>query len=130
MAINFPNNPTDGQQYQVGGRTFLYNATKGYWYVKAPSDITVDASAGLTFDAATKEISFGAIPNDKLVNSNVTIDGTSVSLGGSLSTNAVKNDQFTSSGIMTTDGSGNYTVAADNTSKCDTAAAWGNHADV
>lgn len=31
MAINFPDNPTDGQTVTVGVSTYIYNASKGVW---------------------------------------------------------------------------------------------------
>ena len=33
-AINFPSNPTNGQQVTVDGTVFEYNSTKGYWLGK------------------------------------------------------------------------------------------------
>ena len=33
-AIDFPSNPTNGQQVTVGGTVFEYNSTKGYWLGK------------------------------------------------------------------------------------------------
>lgn len=46
MAIlDFPSNPTDGQQYTVGGLTYTYDASKTYWRVAktALSKETLDA---------------------------------------------------------------------------------------
>src|SRR6056300_538895 len=31
MAITFPTNPSDGDTYDVGGITYVYNATYGVW---------------------------------------------------------------------------------------------------
>ena len=31
MAINFPNSPTNNQEFTVDGTVYRYNATKGKW---------------------------------------------------------------------------------------------------
>lgn len=41
MAVNFPNNPVNGQTFTVGSTVYVYNYTKGYWDVNAASP-TVD----------------------------------------------------------------------------------------
>jgi len=34
MQINFPNNPVDGEIFDFGGKTYIYNDSKGYWRAK------------------------------------------------------------------------------------------------
>jgi len=64
MAINFPNNPADGQQLTQSGITYTYNATKSYWKSVASS------SGGGSLEATAS----GALANgDKVV---VNFDGT------------------------------------------------------
>lgn len=38
MALNFPNNPTDGQQYTHEGRTWEWSASLGVWSLVPVSD--------------------------------------------------------------------------------------------
>ena len=39
MAINFPQNPTDSQEFQVNGKTYVYNATVGIWQLSSIAGI-------------------------------------------------------------------------------------------
>ena len=32
-AINFPSNPTNGQTFTVGNKTYVYNSTKQVWKI-------------------------------------------------------------------------------------------------
>jgi len=32
MAINFPDSPTDGQEFITGGRVFIYDASRSSWF--------------------------------------------------------------------------------------------------
>ena len=32
MAINFPDSPTDGQEFIIGGRVFIYDASRSSWF--------------------------------------------------------------------------------------------------
>jgi hypothetical protein len=34
MVIKFPSNPTDGQVFDIQGKTYIYNINKGYWRAK------------------------------------------------------------------------------------------------
>ena len=67
MAINFPVNPTDGQQFTVGSKVYIYNATKGFWAPQPADDsnflktengvVTVDAELHLSDGTDTRELS-------------------------------------------------------------------------
>ena len=48
--------------------------------------LSVASGSGLTYNSSTGEFSTNAIPNSKLANSSITIGGTGVALGGSITT--------------------------------------------
>jgi hypothetical protein len=39
MAIDFPNSPTNGQIYQAGGRSWVYQS--GIWSLTTSDDVTI-----------------------------------------------------------------------------------------
>jgi hypothetical protein len=39
MAIDFPNSPTDGQVYTVGGRSWIYSTANGVWTANFSSQL-------------------------------------------------------------------------------------------
>ena len=50
------------------------------------STLSIASGSGLTYNSSTGEFSTNAIPNSKLANSSITIGGTGVALGGSITT--------------------------------------------
>ena len=50
------------------------------------SSLSIASGSGLTYNSSTGEFSTNAIPNSKLANSSITIGGTGVALGGSITT--------------------------------------------
>lgn len=67
MAINFPNNPTDGQQLTQSGITYTYNATKSYWE-------SVAASSGSTYSNTEVTAHLAAFDGHIIPNANITYD--------------------------------------------------------
>jgi len=50
------------------------------------TSLSIASGSGLTYNSSTGEFSTNAIPNSKLANSSITIGGTGVALGGSITT--------------------------------------------
>jgi len=48
--------------------------------------LSIDVASGLTYNSSTGQFGTNAIPNSKLANSSITIGGTGVALGGSITT--------------------------------------------
>jgi hypothetical protein len=94
------------------GSTNLYHTT-----ARARGAVNASSSTGVSYNSSTGTISLGSIPNSSLANNSITINGTSVALGGTrtLDTDAISegtNQYFTSararSAISFTAGSGAY----------------------
>ena len=72
-----------------GDGSFSYNSTTGVFTYTGPSASEVRAhlsattATGVTYDSATGVIALASIPNSSLANSSITLNGTTVSLGGS-----------------------------------------------
>jgi hypothetical protein len=60
------------------GSTNLYHTT-----ARARSAVSASTATGVAYNSTTGVISLGAIPNSSLTNNSITINGTSVALGGS-----------------------------------------------
>jgi hypothetical protein len=95
------------------GSTNLYHTT-----ARARSSISASSSTGVSYNSTTGAISLGSIPNSSLANSSITINGTSVALGGTRtldsdaigegSTNLYHTTARARSAISFTAGSGAY----------------------
>ena len=80
-----------------GGGSLTYDSATGVLTYTGPSDasvrtlISANTSTGAQYDSATGIISLANIPNSSLTNSSLTVNGTTISLGGSgsFTTNAV-----------------------------------------
>ena len=65
MAIDFPDSPTDGQEFTSGSRTYVYSSSKGYWEIKEFDLQTVGTSilpsSDVTYDlgSSTKRFKDG-----------------------------------------------------------------------
>ena len=65
MAIDFPDSPTDGQEFTSGSRTYVYSSSKGYWEIKDFDLQTVGTSilpsSDITYDlgSSTKRFKDG-----------------------------------------------------------------------
>ena len=68
------------------GSTNLYHTT-----ARARSSVSATSASGISYNSSTGTFSLGSIPNSSLSNSSITINGTSVALGGTrtLDTDAV-----------------------------------------
>jgi len=62
------------------------------------TDVTLNTTSHDYLSLSGQEITLGTIQNDDLANSSITIDGTSVSLGGSITTN---NDDVSNANLLT-----------------------------
>jgi hypothetical protein len=47
MAVIFPVDPIDQQEFVVDNRTYVYNATKGYWRLAVISEFIPQAQLNL-----------------------------------------------------------------------------------
>lgn len=60
----FPTNPTDGQLYTLGDRTFAFNATLGVWRVyAAPSTRSVVQTGGAAIIASADDLATDSVAN-------------------------------------------------------------------
>jgi hypothetical protein len=50
MAVDFPSNPSDGDEFVSGIRTYIYDATKSKWNVKVPGSTYAFNSLGAVSD--------------------------------------------------------------------------------
>ena len=109
-AVYYP--MATGTDTLAEGSTNLYHTT-----ARARGAISSSSSTGVSYNSSTGTISLGSIPNASLANNSITINGTSVALGGTrtLDTDAISegtNQYFTTararSAISFTAGSGAY----------------------
>jgi hypothetical protein len=72
-----------------GDGNFTYDSSTGVFSYTGPNDsevrahFTADATTGITYDNTTGAFALDMIPNSSLVNTTITINGTSVTLGSS-----------------------------------------------
>tara|TARA_R100001463_G_scaffold132292_1_gene192854 strand:+ start:52 stop:1611 length:1560 start_codon:yes stop_codon:yes gene_type:complete len=78
------------------------------------STLSVASGSGLTYNSGTGEFSTNAIPNSKLANSSITIGGTGVALGGSITTFSGLSS-ITSDAVVTKTGGFRVIDSTDNT---------------
>ena len=78
----------------IGEGTNLY-----YTDARARAAISGDASTGFSYNNATGVGSLSSIPNSSLSNSSITINGSAIALGGSVSTSFNVSDGTTSSAV-------------------------------
>ena len=78
------------------------------------SSLSVASGSGLTYNSGTGEFSTNAIPNSKLANSSITIGGTGVALGGSITTFSGLSS-ITSDAVVTKTGGFRVIDSTDNT---------------
>mgnify|MGYP003110205100 FL=1 len=76
--------------------------------------LSVASGSGLTYNSGTGEFSTNAIPNSKLANSSITIGGTGVALGGSITTFSGLSS-ITSDAVVTKTGGFRVIDSTDNT---------------
>ena len=78
------------------------------------STLSIASGSGLTYNSGTGEFSTNAIPNSKLANSSITIGGTGVALGGSITTFSGLSS-ITSDAVVTKTGGFRVIDSTDNT---------------
>jgi len=92
-----------------------------YTDARARAAISGDASTGFSYNNSTGVGSLASIPNSSLANSSISVNGTSVSLGGSVSTSFDVSDGTTSStvsdgGTLTVQGTANEVEVSNSSS--------------
>ena len=92
-----------------------------YTDARARAAISGDASTGFSYNNSTGVGSLASIPNSSLTNSSISVNGTSVSLGGSVSTSFDVSDGSTSStvsdgGTLTVQGTANEVEVSNSSS--------------
>ena len=78
----------------IGEGTNLY-----YTDARARAAISGDASTGLNYNSSTGVALLSGVPNSALANSSITVNGSAIALGGSVSTNVNVSDGSTSTSI-------------------------------
>jgi hypothetical protein len=78
MAIDFPNSPTDGDEYVVGGVTYIYDSSTGSW---ADAYSVKSVSNKLTTSSSNPDAESGGAVGDYWLNTNtsqlwICVDGT------------------------------------------------------
>ena len=88
--ITFEGSTADGNETSLAvtdptaDRTITFPDATGT--VALLTSLSIASGSGLTYNSGTGEFSTNAIPNSKLANSSITIGGTGVALGGSITT--------------------------------------------
>lgn len=95
----------NGSSLALGGTLTLDSGDIGegsnlyYTDARVRAAISVSGATGLAYNSSTGLISLGSIPNTSLSNSAITVNGTAISLGGSVTTSFNVTDGSTSTAV-------------------------------
>lgn len=95
----------NGTSISLGGSATFSTTNIGegsnlyYTDARARAAISGDASTGLNYNSSTGVALLSGVPNSALANSSITVNGSAVALGGSVSTNVNVSDGATSTSI-------------------------------